>query len=81
MIMAGGSYVCTIINAKVPFSTTGGMLFISAYMMTDDGQFYGATKGGDNIYYTLQVLWKQLYEEGEITKVKGGKLSTVSLGV
>ena len=52
-----------------PLFITGGILFVVALYMTEDGQYDGATKGGRNLFQTMHTIWKQLYREGKITKV------------
>ena len=51
----------------VPFRLfiTGGILFVVAPYMTEDGQYDGATKGGRNLFLTMHTIWKQLYREGK----------------
>ena len=41
-----------------------------AFYTTEDGHYVGGSKGAKNIYQTLHTLWKQLYQEGRISKVK-----------
>ena len=48
---------------------TGGILFIVALYTTKDGQYHGSNTSGGNLYETLYNPWKQLYQEGKITKV------------
>ena len=54
-----------------PRFITGGILFVVALYMTEDGQYEGATKGTRNLFQTMHTIWKQLYQEGKITEVNG----------
>ena len=45
------------------------VLCVAALYMREDGQYEAATKGGYNQYQTMYGIWKQLYQEGKITKV------------
>ena len=44
-------------------------MYLIAFCTTNDGEYMGATKGGRNKFQTLHTIWKQLYDEGKITKV------------
>ena len=42
---------------------------VVAFYTTKEGEYHGATKGGRNKFQTIHTIWKQLYHEGNITKV------------
>ena len=48
---------------------TGGILFVLALYMTQDGQYEEATKSERNIMQTMHTIWKHLYQEGRMIKV------------
>ena len=50
---------------------TGGLLSVVCLYMTEDEHYEGAPKRGRNLYETMHTTWKQLYQEGKITKVNG----------
>ena len=51
--------------------TIGGVLFVAALYTTEDGQYPGAAACGKNLFETMHNAWKQLHQEGNITKVGG----------
>ena len=63
------NFECIVCTSVLPCLITGGILFVLALYMTEDGQYEGATKGGKNMLQTMQTIWKQLHQEGKITNV------------
>ena len=69
MVSIASSSLFTHIWCSISAFITGGILFVVALYMTEDGQYDGASKGGRNLFQTMHTIWKQLYREGKITKV------------
>ena len=40
-----------------------------AFYTMEDGQYPCGTEGGRNYFQDIHTIWKQLYQEGKITKV------------
>ena len=52
------------------YCAAGGVLLVVAFYTTGSGEYIGSTEGGNNVYQTMHSIWKQLYREGRISKVK-----------
>ena len=57
------------VSRYIVLFTIGGVLFVVALYTTEDGQYSSAASCGKNLFETMHNAWKQLHQEGKITKV------------